>query len=60
MTLCSTLAAIVAASLIALTARAARPRPSELAAPASRKGASGRSLVIASERRFPRAKTPNG
>jgi hypothetical protein len=60
MTLFSTLAAIVAASLVALTARAARTRPSEIAAPASRKGASGRSLVFVSERRFPRIQAPKG
>ncbi len=60
MTLFSMLAAIVAASLVALTALASRTRPSEIAAPASRKSASGRSLVIASERRFPRTQTPKG
>jgi hypothetical protein len=60
MTLFFTLAAIVAASLVAQTALAAGPRPSEIAAPASRRSAPGRSLVIVSERRFPRTKTPNG
>jgi hypothetical protein len=60
MTLCFTLSAIFAASLIAQFALAARPRPSEIPAPASRKGAPGRSPVIVSERRLPRIKTPNG
>jgi hypothetical protein len=60
MTLCFTLSAIFAASLIARAALAAGPRPSEITAPAARKGASGRSPVIVSERRFPRIKTPNG
>ena len=60
MTLCFTLAASVTASLIAQFALAARPKPSEIAALASRKGAPGRSLVVVSERRLPRTKTPNG